>query len=225
MYKNNYNWIYTLLKVAGILIFGLIFIAICVYLINYVQENGIIKNINANDTILMFVGLLATFIVIVNYQQVQEAKDYVKNELRRVKSKISEIERMQENIEIINVSHIGQSIIESSKQFPINMLIKEKDGYNCLNFFQESNDYLIEDGIIRLPVVGYEINTNEKNNAISVNLKILKDTETISVNILNLCHLGCNGFYVEDTAKVNNAIIYWYNNNKKKQVETTVCRS
>lgn len=93
MYKNNYNWIYTLLKVAGILIFGLIFIAICVYLINYVQENGIIKNINANDTILMFVGLLATFIVIVNYQQVQEAKDYIRNKQQEIDKLIDEIKK------------------------------------------------------------------------------------------------------------------------------------
>lgn len=203
-------------KVVLILFLAAICTIVAVLTINVLQQYKLFSSINSEGTILTFVGLLATFIVIVNYQQVQEAKNYVKKELRRVKSKISEIERMQENLEIINVSHIGQSIIESSKQFPIYMLIKEKDGYNCLKFFQESNEYIIEDGIIRLPVVGYEINTNEKNNAISVNLKIPKDTETISVNILNLCHLGCNGFYVEDTAKVNNAIIYWYNNNKKK---------
>lgn len=80
-------------KVALIFVLAAVCTIVAVLVINGLQQCKLFESIDSEGTILTFVGLLATFIVIVNYQQVQEAKDYIRNKQQETDKLIDEIKK------------------------------------------------------------------------------------------------------------------------------------
>lgn len=92
MFCNKSFWI-VIGKVALIFVLAAICTIVAVLVINGLQQCKLFESIDSEGTILTFVGLLATFIVIVNYQQVQEAKDYIRNKQQEIDRLIDEIKK------------------------------------------------------------------------------------------------------------------------------------
>ena len=85
-------------KVVLIFVLAAVCTIVAVLVINGLQQCKLFESIDSEGTILTFVGLLATFIVIVNYQQVQEAKDYIRNKQQEIDSLSIEVQNLKERV-------------------------------------------------------------------------------------------------------------------------------
>lgn len=97
MFCNKSFWI-VIGKVALIFVLAAVCTIVAVLVINGLQQCKLFESIDSEGTILTFVGLLATFIVIVNYQQVQEAKDYIRNKQQEIDSLSIEVQNLKERV-------------------------------------------------------------------------------------------------------------------------------